>query len=493
MSDDPAMQGPEGIEGTEGTEGIGGIDDLRRGLRVGTAADEAQLAAEARELEALDAAPALTRWASFLRRGGPGYLQAAMTLGGGTAVSAIFAGRLFGYQLLWVAPLAMLLGIVMLGALAHQTLSTGLRPLDAMRRYAGAPVAWGWALSALLASIIWHFPQYSLAGGALSDALAVGGLTLPPLGSAFIVLGFAVWMSLMYGRGGRALRLYETSVKALVWAVVAAFAVVVIASAGRTDWGTVGRGFIPSLPEARGGTQSLTLIVAGLASAVGVNMVFLYPYSLRARGWGRAHRKLARFDLFAGMLLPYTLATSLVVIATANTIPWDPTSGEAAKLQAIDAARSIGSVLGATEGRLVFDVGLLAMALSTITLHMVCAGFVVMELTGAAFGSARWRLGTLLPAVGVLGPLVGQDLLFWLAIPTSIVCGLFLPLAYYGITRLQASRAYLGEDQPRGARGGAILAAMVLITGFLTFMFVRDLRTQGPSYLQKIRGQEAPK
>jgi len=443
------------------------------------------------ELEALEHAPRLRRWGAFLRRGGPGYLQSAMTLGGGTAVSAIFAGRLFGYQLLWVAPLAMLFGVVMLGALAHQTLSTGMRPFEAMRRYAGAPLAWAWALGALLASVIWHFPQYALAGGAVSDIGETLGVTLAPQAAAFGVLAVAVSMSLFYGRGARAVRIYEGAMKFLVWSVVVAFGVVVVASAGRTDWGAVARGFIPSLPEARGGTSSATLVVAGLASAVGINMVFLYPYSLRARGWGRAHRSLARFDLFAGMLVPYTLAASLVVIATANTIPWDPASGEGSQLNAIDAARSIGSVLGATRGRLVFDLGLVGMALSTITLHMLCAGFVITELTGAELGSRRWRLGMLLPAVGVLGPQVGKDLLFWLAIPTSIVCGLLLPLAYIAILRLQTSAEYLGEDRPRGARAAWIVGVMALITAFLAFMFVRDVATKGPEYLDKLRAKSA--
>lgn len=468
------------------------LEAVRKGLRTAAPPDPARLAREVSELERLADQPAPQRWWGLLKRGGPGYLQAAMTLGGGTAVSAIFAGRLFGYQLLWVAPIAMLLGVVMLNALAHQTLSTGVRPFEAMRRFAGAPLAWSWALGALFASIIWHFPQYSLAGAALADIFAVSGADVSPQTAAFGVLAVAILMSFLYGRNDRAVRLYESAVKALVWCVVLAFAVVVIASAGRTDWGAVARGFVPSVPEARGGTEGLSLVAAGLAAAVGINMVFLYPYTLLARGWGRAHRQLARFDLCAGMLVPYTLATSLVVIAIANTIPWDPASGEGARLQAVDAARSIGSVLGETRGRVLFDLGLVAMALSTITLHMVCAGFVIMELTGATFGSLRWRIGMLLPAVGVFGPMVGGDLLFWLAIPTSIVCGLLLPLAYIGIIRLQASRAYLGDDQPRGARGALLLAAMVAITVFLATMFIRDVSVEGPKYLEKLRSDAAP-
>ena len=43
----------------------------------------------------------------YLKLLGPGYLQSAMTLGGGTASASLFAGAVFGYQLLWVAPVAM--------------------------------------------------------------------------------------------------------------------------------------------------------------------------------------------------------------------------------------------------------------------------------------------------------------------------------------------------------------------------------------------------
>ena len=60
----------------------------------------------------LDARPFPGRVAGYLRFMGPGYLQSAMTLGGGSAFAALFSGAAFGYQLLWVAPSAMLLGII---------------------------------------------------------------------------------------------------------------------------------------------------------------------------------------------------------------------------------------------------------------------------------------------------------------------------------------------------------------------------------------------
>ena len=54
----------------------------------------------------------------------------------------------------------MLLGIIVLSAVAHQTLSTGENPFEAMRTHAGAFFAYGWAIAAILSSIIWQFAQY---------------------------------------------------------------------------------------------------------------------------------------------------------------------------------------------------------------------------------------------------------------------------------------------------------------------------------------------
>ena len=106
-----------------------------------------------------------------------------------------------------------------------------------------------------------------------------------------------------------------------------------------------------------------------------------------------------------------------------------PSGEELQKLKPVQAAQAFGAVLGETGGRLVFDLGLLGMALSTIALHMIASGFAVAEMTGAGPESLAYRLGTFLPVPGVLGPLFWQDLL-WLAVPTNIICGLFLSLIH---------------------------------------------------------------
>ena len=255
---------------------------------------------------------------------GPGYMQSALTLGSGSVASALFGGAVFGYRLLWVALVAMLLGMIMLAAVSHQTLSTGLRPLDAMKRYAGAPFAWAWAGGALIACIVWQFPQFSLAGAVAVDMGKVLGLTLKPWWVGVAVLVWAGGVSMSYGSSARWIRGYEKMLKYMVWMVVVCLGLSVMKT-GVNDWGALLRGFYAfEIPGEQNGVRGIDIVLGGLAAAVGVNMVFLYPHSLLAKGWGREHRRLARFDLFTGMVLPFTLATSLLIIATANTLHLDP-------------------------------------------------------------------------------------------------------------------------------------------------------------------------
>ena len=268
------------------------LGSVRQGLRMAKPPDPAALAAERQQLVAAEHAPFLTRARTYLRLIGPGYMQSAMTLGAGTASAALFAGAAYGYELLWVAPLAMLLGIVMLAAVAHQTLSTGERPMHAMATHAGRFFAFAWAAGSLVASVVWHLPQYNLAANAMVDACdAVGIGGVPPMACSLVVLGIAIALSMLYGRSPGLVRAYERTLKWMVWAIVFSLLWVVLSTG--TDWGAVLRGFVPGIPQQRGNTDAYELIASGLAAAVGVNMVFLFPYSLLARGWGREHRRLA--------------------------------------------------------------------------------------------------------------------------------------------------------------------------------------------------------
>ena len=70
----------------------------------------------------------------------------------------------------------------------------------------------------------------------------------------------------------------------------------------------------------------------------------------------------------------------------------------------------------------------------------------------------------------------------WIAVPTTILTGFLLPLAYLGFLKLQRSKAYLGDDRPEGGRGAAWAGGILLATLVLSVFLVWFAVTRGPQF-----------
>jgi len=457
-------------------EQISDRNDLARGLPMFTASAPEVLAKEKAALAELKGKGLLVRWRGYFSKTGPGWLQSALVLGSGSAMASLFAGASLQYKLLWVQPLAMALGIILFAAMSYQTLSTGVRPFDAMKRYIHPVVAWSWAIGALLATIIWHLPQYALAAGMTDDMIkAVTGWgpsssaaqTALLIGIGLAVLAISTAVVWTYSSGHKGIRLYERILKGLVWMIILAFTIVIVRRAieGGVQWGKLFKGFLPlHIPT---DVRGVSIVMAAFSAATGINATFLFPYTLLARGWGKEHRGLSRFDLITGMLLPFCIATSLMVIATGCTIynPAQFASGST-KLSPIEAAAMLESAgLSMFFSRIIFGLGILGMALSSITMHMIISGFAVCEVFGIEPGGWRYRLACLLPAPAVIGVVLWKYIGTWIAIPTSAICGLMLPIAFIAFFILNNSKKYLGEDKPTGVKALVWNIAMLISIG----------------------------
>ena len=424
------------------------------------ARDPAALEREKSVLREINARPRLwQRWRGYWGLSGPGWVQSALTLGAGTAGSSIFAGAVFGYRLLWVQPVAMFLGVVVFAAIGHQAILTRARPFDVFRKRLHPSIAWLWGLSVLLASIVWQFPQYSLGTDVIRDMLAVAGVAVPrwPVAAFIFVVTTAICWS--YGGGSRkAVRTFERILKYFLLLMVLSFLLVVLKTGinGRE----LVRGFFGfHLPRDR---EGLTLVLGMLGAAVGVNMTFLYPYTILARGWSREHRGLKNFDLGVSMFVPFVLATSLVVIACANTL-----FVRGIKVQgAVDAAHALEPLIGALAGRLVFSLGILSMCLTTAVIEMLICGFVLSEMLGFELRGWAYKGATLVANIGLLGAFYKMP--FWLPVVTSSFNLIMMPVAYIGFFILQNSRSYLGADVNRGPKGwiwnALLLVAILVVT-----------------------------
>lgn len=419
----------------------------------------------------------MTSVVESIRQGGPGWLQGAMTLGGGSAITSLTIGSVYGYEFLWIQPVSMVIGCIMLFALSHQTLSTGERPFVAMKRHFSPALAWLWAIAALGSSIIWGFSHYPLSAGMLEEAIAVSsgfrldgddeGIARELYLFALAALtwsgcAYTVWH---YSKGKRAVKIFENGVKILSGVVIVSFVWVVLSASakGQLDWSAALYGFVPhSLPDDATG---VTTLMAALGTAVGINMTFVYGYTLLKRDWGRSERALARYDIVLGLVVPYFVVTSLISIAAAGVI-FNGDADITGKLAPAQAGNMFAQAgLGEFVGRLVFPVGVFGMAVGSLVMHMLTCGAASMELFKLEEDSTSYRLACLLPTPAVLGVFLWTSMGPYVILPTSAFCGLLLPIAYIGWLVLNNRTDYLQDAMPTGTRRVVFNTAMVACIG----------------------------
>lgn len=451
---------------------------------------------DGQQIEALAGLPLSGRIRGYLRLTGPGYLQSAMTLGGGTVASCVVMGSTFGYDLLWVQPLAILLGFSVLSAIARQTCATGERPYDAFWRRLSPILALAWGISSLAATVIWHIPQYSLtANGVVTLAGGVGvdlDGAYARAGVGAVVLLCGLGLVALYNRGARGLKWYELSIKVLVWLIVLAFAIVAFTSG--IQWGRLAAGFlgISFLKQVFAGTVSPDVvppIVAGLAAAVGINMIFLYPYSLLNKKWGRQHEELAYFDLLTGMVAPFLISTTFLIVGTANVI--GPPPGEVG--ESVQDIRDVATALAPTFGEglslLLVGLGMFAVGFSTIATHMVASGFIGCEVFGFSHeGRARFWF-SLMPAVGVIG--VAIRFPWYAAITASTLAAPLMPLAVLCFLILLNRPSYMGDRLPRGVARWAWNTALIASIVVMTIASYFSLRSNWATLMEQLQPRAA--
>jgi Mn2+/Fe2+ NRAMP family transporter len=519
----------------------------------------------------------------FVRLSGPGWLQSAITIGGGSLSNSLYLGVLVGFACMWVQPLAMILGVVMLGAIAYVTLSSGEPPLRAINKHVSPILGWGWLIGSMLANLVWSMPQYAVSAGALQQNLfpqffgwedhpgVFGSLKGGTTAAALIVLGIALFNVMLYNKGGKAAKVFEIIIKIVIGAIVICFFGVIVKLSlvkdSALDWGKVFSGFIPNIrlftQPAAGIAAEIAkvsaefqsfwtnlivgfqrdVMIGAASTAVGINMTFLLPYSMLRKGWNRDFRSLAIFDLATGLVIPFTIATGCVVMATAtqfHTIPAEGFLGEKdangalvqpakslvgpfkslmdarmkagmtdeektvfealpeeqkaamrdgmpeadkrmaamlVKRDSFNLADSLAPLLGAGLAKYIFGLGVVAMTLNAATMLMLINGLCVCEMFGRPAKGLLQIVGSLIPAIGVLGAFFWNDAKMWLAVPTSVFCAALLPVAYIAFFLLMNQKKFMKDDMPRGLSRviwNVLMSASVLLTAALSFWCLWD-------------------
>ena len=523
--------------------------------------DQPPVSREDELLEQASQAGTLGKAAIYTRLSGPGWLQGAITLGGGSLAGALYLGVIMGFQMMWLQPLAMILGVIMLSAISYVTLSTGERPFQTLKSHISPVLAWGWLIATMMANIVWSLPQFALGTAAVQQNLIpslntdTGKVVIAV--SLLIAACIVVWF---YNSGSWGIRLFEIILKAMVGIVVFSFFGVVAALTytGALNWGEIFAGFIPNLSflfepvpvladqiaqtgefsdwwtSRIAGIQKDRIITA-FATAVGINMTFLLPYSMLRKGWGVRHRGLAIFDLSIGLIVPFVLATGCVVIAAASQFhgqtadvmsmvqAGDDNAKEvkeyfgyvderikqanpeisdtelaAARESLPEADKQVAAMLagrdnfalaetlkplvGTTIAQKLFGIGVLGMALSTIIILMLINGFAFCEMINVPAEGMMHRIGSFVPAIGVLGPFVWGKAAPALATPTSVIGGAMLPIAYVSFLLLMNSRRALGDSMPTGGKRifwNVLMIVATVVAGFASAWGLADKQMYG--------------
>ena len=506
----------------------------------------------------------------YVRLSGPGWLQSGITLGGGSLASSLYLGVLVGFSFMWLQPLAMILGIIMLSAIAYVTLSAGERPLHAINRHVNPVLGWGWLIASMMANLVWSLPQFALGTAALRQNL-LPSLLGPPMtemhskmiaGAVFLTICLTVTMT--YSAGGRGVKIFEILVKIIVSMIVLCFLGVVIKLSiiGKINWGEILSGLIPDLSlfvkptnyimphieKVSGQFQSFwtnmivgqqrDVMISAAATAVGINMTFLLPYSMLRKGWDKYFRGLAIFDLSTGLFIPFIIATGCVVIASSSQFHGQPAAGfvadepggqitaepapnlvvryekllasrlkfeigaeEFAKLtaeqvqeksqalswadkrlaailvkrDASNLADTLTPLTGPVISQYVFGLGVIGMTMSAATMLMTINGLCFCELLGRPPRGWTQKIGSLMVSVGALGPFFWKDAAPYLAIPTSVFAMVLLPIAYFAFFLLMNQKSFLGENMPIGVKRVLWNVLMALAAGAASFGCVWSL------------------
>ena len=525
-----------------------------------------------RELAAIESvadAPASKKFFAYAKLSGPGWLQGAITLGGGSLAGALFLGSTSGFGAMWVQPLAMICGIIMLSAIAYVTLSTGNRPFHAINRHLNPLLGWSWLIATIMANIVWTMPQFALATGAIQQNLGVlpgkGGQTF----IIFTLLATGLFVNYLYQSDGRGAKTFDLIIKIMVGIIVLSFVAVVVAllSSGQLPIAKILGGYIPNpLALFKPSPTYDTLIAqsnfsdfwheritdqqrdrtfAAFGSAVGINMTFLLPYTLLKKRWGKKHRGLSITDLSIGLFIPFFLATSCVVIASASSfhgkyqdIPREAAiesivkSGPAMGLSKNDLetlpnkplevikeadlqlagmlmerksgalAKTLEPFAGTVVSQKIFGVGVLGMAVSTIIILMLMNGLAFQEAFSRSDtpteskkanindNKALFFLGCTMSGLsGCMFPLLWtKDNLAYLAVPTSVIGGSLIPIAYFTFFLMMNSKKILGEHRPEGKARLVWNTLMIFATTIATLgsIWVLEGKTHAPGWISNV-------
>jgi Mn2+/Fe2+ NRAMP family transporter len=319
-------------------------------------------------------------FAEYVRSFGPGLVVVLTWLGAGDIVDMGVAGGNYGYSLMWVLVLAIVIRFLFVSLIAKYQLCNqhGEGVLDGLARIHP------WFAPLMLATTIVMGHVY---GSYMTVGIGEAWRNMTGIGevwqwaSLWSVVALALVFQPAYGR-------VEVLFKVMLAVLSVSFLGTAICVG--PDPGGIARGlYRVELPDQTGQFNPLLVTMAMIGAVGGSLMNLVYPYFLEAKGWrGPEFRRVQLFD--------FLLATGVMILL--NLAVWTlgaellhPRGLTVERLD--DMPRLLSEVLGAT-GRIVFYIGIFAAVFTSVVGHAM--GLAMM----GSHAWLRWKAGS--------GPIEGR-------------------------------------------------------------------------------------
>ncbi|NHE59546.1 Nramp family divalent metal transporter [Cyclobacterium plantarum] len=283
----------------------------------------------------------IIRWIKSL---GPGLITAALVFGPGSLTITSKLGAVYGYQLLWVILVAVVLMLTFTGMGARIGLAANTSLINLFREKWGNAAAWiaGFGLFFVTAS----FQAGNTVGAGLALSESLGGAN-----AQWIVFISLLAISLLFFKSFY--KVLEKVMILMVAIMLISFLLTLVLAP--PDFGEVVNGLIPAIPK-----DSFVLVIALVASSFSIAGAFYQSYLVQEKGWNKSQKQEALTESFTGIMVLGIISSMIMLSAATILYP---------KGVGVSSAGDMGLALAPVYGQfsfLVFMLGLFGASFSSL-------------------------------------------------------------------------------------------------------------------------------
>jgi len=304
---------------------------------------------------------------------GPAFIAGAWQFGPGNLASAIEAGSLFGYALIWVIVVSTILMIFFTDMSVRVGIASPASMIGTIKQTLGKPTGVAAGLGVFFITLC--FSVGNAAGSGLALSMLFGGSALFWTLIVTLAVAFILLVRNVYRAVERAL---------LVLVALMAIGFVGSAFMARPDWAAGVAGALPSFPA---GAE--ILIVALVGTNFSINAAFFTSYATKARGVRRdQYGDSTLTDTIPGIVAP-GIMTALVIMVAAAVLGQ---TGE--RVETLPQLAAVFEPLAGPVGYYVFVMGFFGAAFSSMLANATAGGTLLSDGLGwgGSFDSPRTKI-----------------------------------------------------------------------------------------------------